>query len=161
MKKTLSVIVLIGLLVGSFAMPADARKKKKKKKAPAAVVKVERQAQGTYAAPATVVGNCTQTDGVGCMTIATAPEEQYVTGKVTDSHGQPVVISVQADLDGDAQSDVVYGVFCGETAEPIKIDPGVSIIFWVSPPTAFVAAAGCTPGIGTQGTLDVTFSNLP
>ena len=156
MKKTLSV-VLMGLLVaGAFAAtPAQAKKKKPKK--------VTRVAQGTYAAPATVVGNCTQTDGVGCMTIPAGPNERYLTASVTDQSGQPVLVSIDADLDGDMQTETSYGVFCGETAEPIEIEPGVALVFWIAPATEIPTRAteGCVPGQGTSGTLDVTFSNLP
>ncbi len=144
----------MGLIFGMVAT-AEAGKKKKKK-----VVKIEREAQGTYAAPATLVGNCTQTDGVGCMTIAAGPEELFLTAKVTDAHGQPVSISVEADLDGDSTTETTYGSFCGETTEPIQIDPGASVIFWVG--RADVAVVdGCAPGTATQGTLDVVFSNMP
>lgn len=156
MKKTLTTLLTVALVAGAFALPADAKKKKPKKP-----VKVERVAQGTYTAPATVVGNCTQTDGVGCMTIPAGPEESYITAKVTDDSGQPVLVSVQADLNGDAQSDTTYGVFCGETVEPIQVDPGVALIFWVSPLASTADRAGCAPGQGTAGTLDVTFSNMP
>ncbi len=72
----------------------------------------------------------------------------------------PVAISVQADLDGDRISETVYGKFCGETKEPIKVDPGVSLIFWVGR-AADAATQACAPAIGTSGTLNVTFSNLP
>ena len=152
MKKTLSVVLMLALSVGSFAAAPDEAKKKPKK--------TERTAQGTYAAPATLVGNCTQTDGIGCMTIASGTNESYLTAKVTDQHGQPVSIAVDADLDGDGTTETNYGSFCGETTEPIQIDPGAAIVFWVG--RADVAAAdGCAPGVATQGTLDVTFSNLP
>lgn len=157
MKKTFSVVLMMALVAGAFAAsPADAKKKKK-------VVRVERTAQGTYAAPATVVGNCTQTDGVGCMTIPTGGSEQYLTATATDATGQPVYVTVQADLDGDATSETTYGAFCGETTEPIKFDQGAALIFWVGPATGIPARAtsGCVPGQGTEGTLDVTFSNLP
>ena len=154
MKKLLSLTVLAGLLVSSVALPAVAGRKPRK---------VTRAAQGTYQAPATVVGNCTQTDGIGCMTIATGPKESYVSGKVTDAHGQPVLINVSADLDGDTTTETDYGSFCGETTEPIKFDKGVALIFWVGPVVSTPArvTGGCVPGQGTQGTLDVTFSNLP
>lgn len=160
MKKTFSVVLMIALIAGAFAAAPAEAKKKKKKKPP---VPVTRSAQGTYAAPATVVGNCTQTDGVGCMTIQSGAGEQYLTAKVTDASGQPVLVSVQADLDGDATSETTYGVFCGETTEPIKFDPGAALIFWVSSATQAPnrATEGCVPGQGTEGTLDVTFSNLP
>ena len=152
MRKALAVAIAIGLLAGSMALPAEGKRKPRK---------VTRKAQGTYQAPATVVGNCTQTDGIGCMTIATGPKEAYLTAKVTDAHGLPVLISVGADLDGDATTETDYGSFCGETTEPIKIDPGAAIVFWVAPFTAAPDLVGCQPGFATQGTLDVVFSNLP
>ena len=153
MKRSLAFLLVLGLVASFAAAPAQAKKKKK----PA---RVERTAQGTYAAPATLVGNCTQTDGVGCMTIQSGAGEEYLTATVTDQHGQPVSISVEADLDGDATTETSYGSFCGETAEPIQIEPGAAIVFWVG--RADVAAVdGCAPGVATQGTLDVTFSNMP
>ena len=154
MKKSFSVVLMMVLVAGAFAAaPADAKKKKR----------VERSAQGTYAAPATVVGNCTQTDGIGCMTIPTGGSEQYLTANVTDATGQPVYVTVQADLDGDMTSETTYGAFCGETTEPIKFDKGAALIFWVGPVSQIPgrATAGCVPGQGTEGTVDVTFSNLP
>lgn len=153
MKRSLSILLILGLAASFAVAPAQAKKKKR----------VERTAVGTYQAPATVVGNCTQTDGIGCMTIQSGGSEQYVTAKATDATGQPVFISIQADLDGDAQSDTTYGTFCGETTEPIKFDKGAALIFWVGPTTGIPARAtsGCVPGQGTQGTVDVTFSNLP
>jgi hypothetical protein len=159
MKRVITVVLVMGLIAGAMFAPAEAKKKKKKPPAPA---KVTREAQGTYAAPGTVVGNCTQTDGVGCMGIPSGAEEQYLTAKVTDESGNPVLISVQADLDGDARSDVTYGVFCGETKEPIQFDAGVTLIFWVSTLTSAPSRVteGCIPGQGTSGTLDVVFSNM-
>ena len=154
MKKSVAFLLILGLVASFAAVPAQAKKKPKR---------VERQAQGTYVAPATVVGNCTQTDGVGCMTIQTGGSEQFLTAKVTDATGQPVFVTVQADLDGDIQAETFYGSFCGETAEPIQFDPGAALIFWVGPASRIPdrATSGCVPGQGTQGTLDVTLSNMP
>ena len=154
MKKSVVFLLILGLVASFAGVPAQAKKKPKR---------VERTAQGTYAAPATIVGNCTQTDGIGCMTIASGGSESYLTAKVTDDTGQPVFVTVQADLDGDATSETFYGSFCGETTEPIQFDPGAALIFWVGPATRIPdrAASGCVPGQGTQGTLDVTFSNMP
>lgn len=156
MKRSVIVVLVLGLIAGGMlAAPAEAKKRKKKR-----VVKVERVAQGNYIAPATIVGNCTQADGIGCMTIAAGSNERYLTAKVTDQHGQPVAISIEADLDGDMQTETSYGAFCGETTEPITIEPGVSLVFWVGRPD-IVATTACAPGFASQGTLDVTFSNLP
>lgn len=155
MRKIITVAVSAALVLGVFGAPvAEAGKKKKR---------VERQAQGSYMAPATIVGSCTQTDGIGCMGITNGVKETYVSAKVTDANGQPVYVTIQADLDGDMRSETVYGAFCGETDEPIKVDGGVELIFWVSPIGSIPdrAITGCVPGQGTEGTLDVTFSNLP
>lgn len=154
MRKAIAVALALGLLGGALIAPAEAGKKKRKPK------KVEREAQGTYAAPATVVGNCTQTDGIGCIGILSGPGEKYITATVTDTHGQPVAVTVDGQTDEDINTDVTYGSFCGETAEPIKIDPGVQLVFWIGRADD-AAAQACAPGIGTQGTLDVVFSNLP
>jgi hypothetical protein len=158
MKRSIMLLLVLGLLFGSLVGAADA--KKKKKKAPPAPVKVTREAQGTYAAPAGAAGLCGQDDAVGCVLIQAGAEEQYLTAKVTDAHGQPVAVSVKANLDGDVSSETLYGTFCGETTEPIKIDPGVEVYFWVGL-TPDTAAMGCAPGEATTGTVDVVFSNLP
>lgn len=171
MKKVVSVALVVGLIFAAMMVPAEAGKKKKRKPAPApSPTKVTRVVTGNYIAPALGVGLCTQEDGVGCMEIPSGAEEAYLTAKVADSTGQPVFISIQADTDGDNISDTKYGFFCGETTEPIKFDPGVSLIFWVSPGAGASSgaaniqdrvAAGCLPGEGTQGTIEITFSNLP
>lgn len=156
MKKSIAFLLVLGLVASFAGTPAFAGKKKKPKR-------IEREAQGNYVAPATVVGNCTQTDGVGCMTIATGGTEEYLTASVTDGTGQPVFVTVQADLDGDARSETFYGSFCGETTEPIKFDRGAALIFWVGPASRIPdrVSSGCVPGQGTEGTLDVTLSNMP
>ena len=153
MKRAIAVALAVGMLGGALAAPAEAGKKKKPKR-------VERQAQGTYAAPATVVGNCTQVDGIGCIGIMNGPGETYLTAKVTDAHGQPVVVTVDGQTDEDINTDVSYGTFCGETEEPIVVDEGVQLVFWIGR-ASDAAGTQCLPGVGTQGTLDVTFSNLP
>ncbi|MDQ3940212.1 MAG: hypothetical protein M3238_02550 [Actinomycetota bacterium] len=148
MKRSVVTLLVLGLLAGMMvASPAEAAKKKKK----------TRKVQGSYAAPATIVGACSQTDGVGCMAIVSGPKETSLTAKVTDQHGQPVSISVEADLDGDSSTETSYGSFCGETEEPIQIDPGVELIFWVGRADVALLDA-CAPGAATQGTMDVIFS---
>jgi hypothetical protein len=149
MKRSMVVVLSLSLVAsGLFALPANA-----KKKAP-----TTRKAYGTYQAPATVVGNCTQTDGVGCMTIQTGSNERFLkSATVTDATGQPVAVEVSADLDGDIQTETSYGTFCGELTEPLPIDPGVALVFWVGRADT-AAATACVPGVGTQGRLDVVFS---
>jgi hypothetical protein len=150
MRKLLSVALTAVLVAGVLGADAGAAKPRKR----------TRVAKGSYDAPATAIGFCSQQDGIGCMTIPSGPKEKYLSAVVKDSHGQPVAISIQADTDGDSISDKTYGNFCGKTAKPIKIDPGASLIFWVSTPATIVGTR-CVPGEGTQGTLTVKFSNLP
>lgn len=153
MKRLLVLVMIFGLIFG--AATAEAAKKKKKKKPR----KVEREATGTYTSTMVVaVGTCSQTDAVNCVRIPSGLNEEYVTASVKDTNGLPVPVSVKADLDGDNSTETLYGVFCGETEEPIKIDPGVEITFWVGI-TADSASQGCPPP--TSGSIDVTFSNLP
>ena len=153
MRKSVVTLLVLGLLFGSLVGAADAKKKKK-------VTKVTREVQGTYQAPAGAAGLCGQTDAVGCVAIVSGATEKYVTAKVTDAHGQPVAVAVKADLDDNGSTETLYGTFCGETTEPIAIQPGAEIIFWVgiTPDTATI---GCAPGEATTGTVDTVFSNMP
>lgn len=158
MKKILILMMVVGLMVG--ATTADAAQKKKKKKR-AEPQKVEREATGTYTSTAVIgAGLCAQEDAVNCVRIPAGPEEIYVKAVVKDNTGQTVPVAVKADLDGDNRTEKLYGTFCGETEEPIQIDPGVEITFWVghSRDTATDGRA-CAPP--TQGSIVVTFSNMP
>jgi hypothetical protein len=155
MKKSIIVLLVMGLVASmALAVPAQAKKKK--------VKKVVRTATGTYQAPSLIaVGTCTSTDAVGCVVLPTASNESYITSaKVTDQTGQPVYVSVQADTNGDAQDDAIYGSFCGELTEPLQIDPGTQLHFWVGV-TPDPGIVGCVPGAATSGTVDATFSNMP
>lgn len=154
MRKTIAVILTAGLIGGVLAAaPAEAKKKKPKK--------TTRTAEGNYLTPALiVVGGCSDVDAVGCVQLSTTTTESYVTAEVVDAHGQPVFVSIQADTNGDAQDDAVFGNFCGKTSAPISVAPGTALHFWVGI-TADPAAAACNPGAATQGTLTATFSNMP
>lgn len=155
MKRILVLVMVLGLVVGS-TVTADAAKKKKKNKKPQ---KVERQATGTYQSTGVVaVGTCAQNDAINCVRIPAAATEQFVSAVVKDDTGQAVPVAVKADLDGDNRTETLYGVFCGETEEPIQIDPGIEVTFWVGI-TSDNAALACPPP--TSGSIDVTFSNLP
>lgn len=156
MKRILVLVMVLGLVVGSTVTADAGKKKKKKTKEPE---KIERQATGTYQSTGVVaVGSCAQTDAINCVRIPATTEEEYVTAVVNDDTGQAVPVSVKADLDGDRRTETLYGVFCGETEEPIKIDPGVEVTFWVGI-TADNVALACPPA--TSGSIDVIFSNLP
>ena len=147
MKRLLVLMMVLGLAIGATA--ADAGPKKKKK----------RKTTGTYQSTGVVaVGFCSQTDATNCVRIPSGPGERFVSAVVHDGTGQAVPVSVKADLDGDNRTEKLYGVFCGKTDKPIKIDPGVEITFWVGI-TSDNATKACPPP--TSGSIDVTFSNRP
>lgn len=152
MKRFLVMFMILGLIAGSVAT-AEAGKKKKKP------VKVTREAHASYSSTIVVAaGNCTQEDAINCPRIPSGPGEIYLTAKVTDATGQAVPVAVKADLDGDRSTETLYGTFCGETEEPMLIDAGAEITFWIGI-SSNTAALGCAPG--TTGTVDVVFSNMP
>ena len=161
-KRALAVALMIGLLVGSLAIPAEAGKKKKKKK-PAPVVRVERTVESVYQAPAIgspATGGACPNATNSCAELATGADDQYVKITVTDATGTPVAFSLAQDTDeATLGSEVDMGVFCGTTGDaPIKVQaPGVPVL-------SFVWAFGdvtCPGGVATTGTVTGTFSNLP
>lgn len=156
MKRILVAVLILGLVFGAVTT-AEAKKKKKKKSK-----KIERTVEGGYAAPTLVIaGSCSETGAIGCVSIASGRRETFITAaKVTDAHGQPVVVSVSANTDGNVGDDVSFGTFCGELTEPITVGPGVELHFWVGGITDIVSAR-CAPGLATSGTISVTLSNVP
>lgn len=150
MKRFLMVLMIFGLLVGSVATAESKRKPRR----------TTRTIEGSYASPAIFLyGSCANSDGVGCVSFTTGPNERFVTAKVVDAHGLPVFVLVRDEYMSDpAEGAEVYGTFCGETTEPIAVPPGRNLQFWVGAPFAVYA---CQPGAGTTGTVTATFSNLP
>ena len=159
MKKILSVLLMVGLVVGSLAMPAEAGKKKKKKK----VVRVERTVEAVYQAPAIgspATGGACPNATNSCAEIATGPEDKFVKVTVTDATGTPVAFSLAQDTDeATLGSEVDMGVFCGTTGDtPVAVQaPGVSLLSFVW----LFGEVTCPGGVATTGTVSATFSNLP
>jgi hypothetical protein len=154
-KRAAVLVMILSLVVGTVAVAEAAKKKKKPKR-------IERTVEGTYDAPPLVIaGTCAQTGAIGCVAIATGPGETFIkSAKVTDSHGQPVVVSVSANTDGEIGDDVSYGAFCGELTEPMSFDAGVELHLWVGVIEEVVNEA-CAPGLATTGSVTVTLSNMP
>ena len=148
MKKAIVVAVTAALVAGAFVGPADAGKKKKPKK-------VTREVAFEYVCPcvgAFQLGGLTGTNvGGGPMPVGL---ESYLTAVAVDASGQPVPVSIQQDLDGDGGNNPV-GEFCGETTEPMQINPGLEIRVFVGLPSP-----DC-PGPAAGGTINFTLSNLP
>jgi hypothetical protein len=155
MKRSLVLLLVLGLLFGSLVGAADAKKKKKK----AAPVKVTREATGTYDAPTLVIaGACAQDGAVGCVSFPAGTGEAYVTVDVVDSTGTPVSASIQQDTNGDGQEDNVLASFCGKTDAPVAFDPSFPVDVWVE---NVPNPDGPCQAVATSGTVNVVFSNMP
>lgn len=157
MKKSVILVLVLGLIAGSFAAPAMAKKKKKKKPA-----RVERVVETAYELGALGVGEPLGTGAClaatnSCGRAATGPDEKFVTVEITDATGLPVSFSLGQDTDpAELGTEHDLGEFCGTTGdEPIEIVPGAEIL--VFPWTVGPACAS----VATSGTVAFTISNLP
>lgn len=149
MKKLVVVALTAGLIAGgALAGPAEAGKKKKPKK-------VTREVVFDYVCPCFGLyqfGGLTGTNlGGGPFAVGA---ESYLTAVAEDASGQAVHVSINQDTDGDGFNDPV-GEFCGETTEPMPINPGLEIRVFVGE-----AKPDC-PGPAAGGTITFTLSNLP
>jgi hypothetical protein len=153
MKRSLILLMLLGLIAGSVST-AEAKKTVKP-------VRVERTVEATYTGPWLPFGNwdCAPSDHRGCVTITTGPRESFLTGKVTDAHGQPVLVKVWSEYESSGARPIFYGSFCGETTDPVRFPAGVTLKLWVGYFDPSVPECGV--GLATTGTVDVTLSNLP
>lgn len=144
--KRLAVLALsVGLVVSSIAT-AEAKKK------PA---KVERVVEGRYEAlPAPVTGCNTVLGTFACLVVETRSTEAFFTGKVTDTHGQPVYVLVRIH-------DGSYTHFCGQTTEPLPFRPGSTLEFFVGLDTWGVSGDCLDNRVKTTGSIRVTLSNVP
>lgn len=153
MKKSIVVVLMMGLVAGSMiAAPADAKKKPKK---------VERKVESVYEAPA--IGIAPPGTGVcfrptnSCGDIATGATEKFVKISIADATGLPVAFHLGQDTDPDSfGTESSLGDFCGDTGKKaIPIEPGLPLVVF---PWAVGAECG---SIATQGTVTATLSNLP
>ena len=150
MKRFLILFMILGLVAGSVAT-AEAKGKKRPARA-------ERTVEGTYGIyPASITG-CNEPLGkYYCLAVETRSDESFFTAKVTDAHGQPVLVRV-----GIGGGEVA--TFCGETTEPIRFYSGTDLYFHVADPLwlVFNGSLDCpTNRIKTTGTISVTLSNRP
>jgi hypothetical protein len=150
MRKTI-ICTLVGVLVvGALVVPASAGKKAKSRKAE---LKYSEPAHGTAG-----VGVCLQ--GASCAFFGPPlGKEKTISVTVEDDLGTPVYASVMQDTNEDGNflaADDLTVHFCGETAEPVEIEPGkdVSVWVWQGP-----GANPPCPGAASSGTITATFSS--
>ena len=157
MKRFLLMFMTLGLITGSVAT-AEATEGSER---------TERTVEGRYYGAQLLYEyrSCALSGGAGCVTVQTLAHEGSLTAKVTDAHGQPVIVRVvdaSTPQDGLTGRSEVYGTFCGETTEPIRFEPGTTLEFWVGvgewwPPTWWIVPS-CQRGAATTGNVSVTLS---
>lgn len=149
MRKSAVILVLVALVAAaSFAGPAEAGKKKKKPK------RVERTVEVTYEGLAVGVGGVTGVCAT-CSSVATGPDEIFMTVKVEDDVNPDAGIRFSYDSDGDGTNDTGFNI-CGETSEPISLPGGVELTMFNYP-----TYVDCPAGFALSGKAIVTLSNMP
>jgi len=154
MKKFLILAVVLGLVAGSLAGPAVAKKKKKK------TTKVERVAEGTYDNPAVGIGGVVSSGSAGgSIEFPLLPGETYLSLDVTDASGTAVYASLSQNTNPDTPSWEIFAGICGKTTEPIAVAPDlpVRVTITAGPGREVPTCAG----VASSGTIKATISNLP
>jgi hypothetical protein len=162
MRKTLTTILALGLIVGAFIAPsAEARKRKKPYKR-VATYEYTVPAFGSPESASFCPGEPAPAELDGCGTFPTTAKDKFVVVKAEDASGLPVQLSIShPDANGDGFVEPL-GYACGQS-EKLAITPGQDVIVFPSQlPTAGAleslgGPAQCA-GIATQGTLTATFT---
>ena len=157
MKRSIAVVLMLGLIASmALAAPAQAQKKKK-------IVKLERVVEYDYQAPSPgvsgVVGACLTVigiDGTACQDTPTGAGEVFVNVKVEDASGQPTNFDLAQDSDAANPGLEIFASGCGETDGAIPIEEALALRVSVTA----VGGPDC-PGVATTGHVTITFSNLP
>ncbi len=152
MRKSWTAMLLALIVAASVAAPASAGKSRKTK---------ARKMKLAYSAPAygtAGLGLCFQ--GESCLFYGPpAGSERFFSVKIVDDLGTPVYASVIQDTNGDgsylATHDLTVPI-CGETEEPIEIEPSQPVSVWVWQGPGVEAAC---PGLASSGTATGTFSS--
>jgi hypothetical protein len=153
MRRTIVAALVISLIAGPLLVPAEARKRRR----------IVQRVKAEYQTPAlghsdAVIGCLVITDGLGCVDLIPRAGMKYLKLRIKDQSGTSTYAALSQDLDGDGLGDVDLPNVCGRNAKPIKIRPGYSVTVFINggpgsdPPC---------PGVGTSGTVQATFSNLP
>lgn len=155
MRKSVVVLLVLGLIFGALVGGAEAKKKKTRK--------LQRVVEFNYttASPGVsgIVGLCLAALGVedsGCTDVATSTKEAYVMVEITDASGQPVNFDLAQDTDTSTPYTDIFASGCGKTEAAIPITPGLPLRI----STATAGGPDC-PGVATTGSVKAVLSNLP
>jgi hypothetical protein len=146
MKKTFSIALILGLIVGATGLPAEA--KKKKAKAREISVRYENPAIGVGG----LGGGC-----LGCPTIATGTGEVFAIIQIVDDASPSGYVSFNYDSDGDGIQNIGSGpIVCGETPEPIAVEPATTYNIW-----PWAAGIECPGSSSTAGEVKMFVGSSP
>jgi hypothetical protein len=149
-RKTLVALLVLGLVAGSLAAPAGAKKNRKK----------TRVAEATYANPAIGIGGVVSSGSAGgSVEFPLTARESFISIDITDESGSDVYASLSQDTDTSTPSWEIFAGICGRTDEPIPVTPGITVRVTITagPGSEYPTCAG-TP---ISGTVKAKISNLP
>lgn len=151
MRRIIVALLVLGLVGGSLAIPAGAKKVKKK----------TRVVEATYDNPAIGIGGVLSSGSAGgSVEIPLAAGESFISIEITDDSGSPVYASLSQDTDTSTPQWEIFAGICGSTDAPIEVTPSVTVRVTVT------AGPGrehpdCVPGLATAGTVKASLSNRP
>lgn len=147
MRRLWTIALVLGLIAGSMAAPAQAGKKKVKK---AAVRTFEVRYENPAFGVGGVGGGCS-----GCPDVVFGPEEKYAVFIIEDDVSPSGYINLSYDQDGDGVQDLGAGpTVCGSTTEPAEIEAGTAYTAW-----PWLAGSECPGSSSVAGTIKVLTSS--
>lgn len=150
MKKLVVTGITIALLAGAIVGPAEAGKKKKKAPAP-------RVAEGTYDNPAVGVPGVAGSGAAGgAFEFGTLSTENTISVVIEDDAGGTPTFTMSQNSDPSDDGYEIMGTWCGETPEPVAIEPGLPVRVSVYT-TPGPEQPGCVSR-ATSGTMTATFT---
>lgn len=145
MKRSLILMMVIGLIFGAIAT-ADAGKKKKKAPKPYTMT-------GTYDQPA--IGTAGIGVATGGLSFTSSATNTLMSIEIVDGASPTPYGDFSWDTDGDGVGDTGVTV-CGTEANDLQVPPSTTInVFMWALPSPFCA------GFSTSGTVSATFSATP
>ena len=154
---------VVARMIASEEAEKKCKKIKNKKKRKKCLKKAQepeptvREVEFEYVCPCTgslQLGTLTGGDpNLGGGAIPVTAEDLYLAGVAEDSSGTAISVGVSQD-DGTGANESVGG-FCGETEEPIQLNPGAEIRIFVGSPSA------CPGSVALGGTITFTLSDMP
>jgi len=152
LRASSPVIALVLVLVGAMLVaPASAGKKKR-------VERVDEREYILATGPRGAADTPCVAAPIGCVIFPLEKGDKFVDVEVIDDAGEPVWASVY--VYGYTDGSDTHEHICGESEAPLKLAPDMEELVVVTTQTTGGATSPCT-GPATQGTIKVTFSNLP